>query len=143
MKLYVASSWRNEKFDAVLHQLDKHSIPYYNFRDGNENFRWKEIDLNWEDWTATQMILALTLPQSELAFKNDFDAMKECDACLLVHPCGRSAHLEAGWFVGQGKPVYVLLDNGDPELMLKMVDLMTANLDDIIQHVLEVQNESK
>ena len=33
--------------------------------------------------------------------------MEACDACVLVLPCGRSAHLEAGWCCGKGKLVYV------------------------------------
>lgn len=135
MKLYVASSWRNEKFDQILETLDKYDISYYNFREANDAFRWKELDPNWKNWTADEMIQALGLPQSELAFNNDFSAMKECDACLLVYPCGRSAHLEAGWFVGQNKPVYALVDNGDPDLMIKMADLVTPNLDEIIREV--------
>jgi hypothetical protein len=29
--------------------------------------------------------------------------MEACDVCVLVLPCGRSAHTEAGWFAGKGK----------------------------------------
>lgn len=47
--------------------------------------------------------------------------MKWADVCVLVMPCGRSAHLEAGWFVGAGKPTLILLENGEPELMYRMV----------------------
>ena len=46
--------------------------------------------------------------------------MKWADACVLVLPCGRSAHLEAGWFVGAGKPLHILqLDREEPELMYR------------------------
>ena len=39
-------------------------------------------------------------------------------------PCGRSAHLEAGWAIGQDKPTCILLcDKQDPELMYKMASL--------------------
>jgi nucleoside 2-deoxyribosyltransferase len=49
------------------------------------------------------------------------DGMEWADACVLVLPCGRSAHLEAGWFAGKGKPVFVLtFDGEEPELMAKM-----------------------
>jgi nucleoside 2-deoxyribosyltransferase len=53
-------------------------------------------------------------------FMNDFEAMQWADACVLVMPCGRSAHLEAGYFVGAGKPLYILLSDGEPELMYRM-----------------------
>jgi nucleoside 2-deoxyribosyltransferase len=58
--------------------------------------------------------------------------MERADAFILVLPCGRSAHLEAGWAIGQGKPTAILLDPDHehqvtPELMYKMADLVTYN----------------
>jgi len=49
----------------------------------------------------------------------------------LVLPCGRSAHLELGWFCGQGKQTIVLLDQMEPELMVKMVDHICISLDEV------------
>jgi hypothetical protein len=44
--------------------------------------------------------------------------MEWADTCVLVLPCGRSAHLEAGWFCGQGKRCIILTRDGEePELM--------------------------
>ncbi len=37
-----------------------------------------------------------------------------CEAGLLVLPAGKSAHLELGFMLGQGKPGYILLA-GEPE----------------------------
>jgi nucleoside 2-deoxyribosyltransferase len=49
------------------------------------------------------------------------DALNAADVTVLVLPCGRSAHLEAGYTAGQGKPVVILLDQTfEPELMYKM-----------------------
>ena len=31
--------------------------------------------------------------------------MQEADFCVLLLPCGRSAHSEAGWMKGNGKKV--------------------------------------
>ena len=135
MKLYVASSWRNEKYENILQYLRLNGVDHYNFRDANARFHWKEIDEQWAGWGSKDMIASLDHPLSEHAFKNDFDAMKECDACLLVHPCGRSAHLEAGWFVGQGKPLYILADSGDPDLMFKMATLVTDSAPDVLAHM--------
>lgn len=40
------------------------------------------------------------------------------DCCVLLLPCGRSAHFEAGYFWGAGKPVHILLaERNEPELM--------------------------
>jgi len=44
------------------------------------------------------------------------------DAVVLVLPSGKSAHLEAGFAVGRGKPVYVIgeLRDGDWDAMYCM-----------------------
>lgn len=135
MKLYVASSWRNPIFETVLEQLGKAKIKYHNFK-AKGGFHWSEIDVNWGTWSPSSVIQALSHFKCEEAFKIDFDAMKACDACLLVYPCGKSAHLEAGWFVGQGKRLYVLFD-GEPELMLKMATFIAYDIQSIINRIRE------
>ena len=56
-------------------------------------------------WSPEQYRDRLSHPLAERQFKNDLEAIRSCDACVLVLPCGRSAHTEAGWFAGAGKPV--------------------------------------
>ena len=46
-------------------------------------------------------------PLAEKQFSADLDALKWADTCVLVLPCGRSAHTEAGWMAGAGKKVVV------------------------------------
>lgn len=42
---------------------------------------------------------------------------------MLVLPCGRSAHTEAGWMAGRGKKVVVYIPKmEEPELMYKLFD---------------------
>jgi len=124
MKFYVASSWRNQAQPGVVTLLREAGHEVYDFRNpphGRPGFNWAEIDENWKDWTAEKYRAALSNPLAEEGFKQDMDGMKWADACVLVLPCGRSAHLEAGWFAGQGKPVFVLTRDGEePELMAKM-----------------------
>lgn len=133
MKIYVASSWKNQKFDSVLLALKEWAhLDCYNFREANSAFHWSWIDPKWRHWHPEDFIEALQHQKAQKAFENDFNAMKECDALLLVMPCGNSAHLEAGWFTGQGKPVVILLDNGDPDLMYLLADYVTSDLKDAI-----------
>lgn len=55
-------------------------------------------------------------------------------ACLLVLPCGRSAHTEAGWMAGMGKRVIVYIpEMQEPELMYKLFDEVVDNLDDLVK----------
>ena len=99
MKIYVASSWRNEYQPAVVAVLESMSHEVYDFRNPHEGygFQWSWIDENWETWTTEEYIEALQHPIAKKGYKLDFDAMKWADCCVMVLPCGRSANTEAGW----------------------------------------------
>ena len=58
----------------------------------------------------------------------------DCDTCVLVLPCGRSAHTEAGWMAGAGRRVIAYISEMvEPELMYKLFDQVVGNLDDLVQ----------
>jgi hypothetical protein len=78
---------------------------------------------------------ALTHPLAESGFAFDFSAMQKADTFILILPCGRSAHLELGWAVGQGKKTIILLDGPvvTPELMYKMVDHLVTDLPQLME----------
>ena len=62
------------------------------------------------------------------------DALEWADACVLVLPCGRSAHTEAGWMAGRGKKVVVYIPKmEEPELMYKLFDKVAGTLDEVIK----------
>jgi nucleoside 2-deoxyribosyltransferase len=66
---------------------------------------------------------ALDHPLAAAGFAADFKAMEWADACVLVLPCGRSAHVEAGWMKGAGKKVFAYMPEAqEPELMYKLFD---------------------
>ena len=55
------------------------------------------------------------------------------DVCILLLPCGRSAHSEAGWMQGAGKPTYVILiEKQEPELMYKLFAGVFTRIEDLI-----------
>lgn len=135
-RIYVASSWRNPYQEVVVACLRGDGYEVYDFKNpkpGDRGFSWAEIDPDWMKWTAAQYIAALDHPIAESGFNSDFDAMKWADTFVLVLPCGRSAHLELGWAVGQGKQTFLLTRDGqEPELMAKMCDKVCANLTDLL-----------
>lgn len=136
MNIYVASSWRCQLQQGVVLTLRAAGFEVYDFKNpkpGDNGFRWSEIDPAWQQWTAAHYIEALAHPVADAGFKSDFDAMLQADACVLVLPCGRSAHLEAGWFCGRGKPVYILTQDGqEPELMYKMATKVVWSMQDLL-----------
>lgn len=102
--------------------LRRNGHDVYDFRNpfnGKPGFSWREIDPDWEDWSAERYRdLITTHPIAAAGFVSDLRAMQWADTCVLLLPCGRSAHLEAGWFCGQGKRCIILTRDGEePELM--------------------------
>lgn len=117
MKIYVASSWRNPWQPGVVALLREHGHVVYDFRNpepGNDGFRWTAIDPEWKAWQPGPYREALKHPIAEHGFKLDMDALRSCDACVLVHPCGNSSHLELGWAAGAGKATAVFFPRDIP-----------------------------
>lgn len=141
--IYIASSWKNPIHIAVVAALRAAGLDHYDFRHpapGNEGFAWKEVmpSLAWDGHgfggtvSQDEYLDGIEHPRAEEGFKLDFEAMEQCDTCVLVLPCGRSSHLELGWFAGQGRKTAVLLDDPvTPELMYKMVDYIAPSLFDL------------
>jgi len=124
MKIYVASSWRNEHLDIVVGALRNRQHEVYDFRSpkpGNNGFRWSDIDPAWTNQTrisASALASGLSHPIAKAGFALDYESLRWAEVCVLVLPCGKSAHLEAGWMMGQQKPTFVYAPDGlEPELM--------------------------
>lgn len=141
-KIYVASSWRNPHQQAIIQALRNAGHEVYDFRNpapGNTGFHWSAIDPAWKDWSPEGLRRGLGHEIAAEGFSFDFGAMEWADQCVLVLPTGRSAHLEAGWFMGQGKPVTILaLEPIEPELMYLLAgspDAITTTTDEMLGRV--------
>ena len=85
------------------------------------------------EWTFDQYREGLKHPKAERQFAADLEAMLWADTCVLVLPCGRSAHTEAGWFSGRGlKTIAYIPQFDEPELMYKLFDSVVGTLDELI-----------
>src|SRR5579862_706994 len=136
MKIYIASSWKNPLYNntkSFLQEFGYHICDWQDPKAGG--FRWQECtDKPKEDWTAYYYRdLILEHERAQRGFSHDKNLMLEADCCVLLLPCGRSAHLEAGWFVGQGKPLFIYIPVfEEPELMYKFANSICLNLNDLI-----------
>lgn len=139
MRLYVASSWRNQLQPEIVEELRGAGHEVYDFRnppEGRDGFHWSEIDPAWQDWTPEAFREGLKHPLAEEGYGSDKRGMDWAEACVLVMACGRSAHLEAGFMAGAGKPVIVLLlSKSEPELMYKLLDSVCTSLDEVLQRL--------
>lgn len=151
LRIYVASSWRNQSQPAVVAQLRQHprKPEVYDFRnphsvDGvsrgthGRGFHWREIDPGWQAWDKETFRHHLSNPLCDDGYGSDMAALQWADACLLLLPSGRSAHLEAGFARGRGKPTAIYLQDGEPELMYRMADALIvspAELNAWVEHL--------
>lgn len=137
MKIYVASSWRNTFQPTVVGVLREAGHQVYDFKD-SEGFRWSEVDPEWQEWPSDipRYLEGLKHPAAERGFNRDMTALRECDVCVYVMPCGVSASLEAGWACGAGKLVIVYVPGlREADLMVKMADLVTDSLEEVVRRI--------
>lgn len=137
-KIYLASSWRNAEQPALVAALREAGHEVYDFRHpapGNDGFAWRDMGPDAPCWTPARF--AEELPRHPVAlagFRLDKDALDWCDTCVLALPCGRSAHLEAGYAAGCGKRVIVLLrpERFEPELMYLLAEQCVVSVLDLL-----------
>lgn len=136
-KIYVASSWRNAFYPEVVERLRSAGHEVYDFRNpphGHGGFHWSDVDPDFQNWTVEQYSQGLKDPASETQFACDLEAMEWADTCILVLPCGRSAHTEAGWFAGKGRRTIAYIpEMQEAELMYKLFSAVTGSLDELIR----------
>jgi hypothetical protein len=134
--IYVASSWRNQHYPQVVKVLKDMGHEVYDFRNPSPNikgFSWSELDPEWCDWSRQQYVENLAHPLPQLALGQDFRAMMWADTFILVTPCGRSAHLEFGWAIGNRKRTYIYLpERIEPELMYLLADKIFLDLEELL-----------
>jgi hypothetical protein len=144
MRIYVASSWRNAYQSTVVTRLRELGHQVYDFRGSGDGwggegvgvggFGWKEVDPDWQSWPSdiSRYLAGLDHPRAVEGFKRDMDALRKCEACILVNPCGQSAHAELGWACGAGKLTAVYCPEiREPDLMIKMAMHITASWESI------------
>ena len=143
--IYVASSWRNKYQPSIIQTLREKGHNVYDFRNpaaGDYGFLWSDIDPNWKGWTLDAFIKGLNNDRAINGFHKDYYAIKWADICILVLPCGRSAHLEAGWFVGVKKTLIIYIpEKIEPELMYKMGNYICGTMERLLEILEELEDE--
>ena len=138
MRIYVASSWRNEaRQQATVLALREAGHEVYDFRNpapGDTGFGWRQCATP-EQLRDPQRFRdeVLTHPIARAAFEKDMGALRAAEVTVLVLPCGRSAHLELGWGARNARSV-VLLDDpiSEPELMYLCNDHICVTIAEVV-----------
>lgn len=141
MHIYVASSFRNARYPAVVAALRAEGHTVYDWRD-NEGRGGRGIPEDKRNpATVKEFEQTLALPGAVETFESHIWALRNCDAIVLCLPCGRSAHLEFGFVAGRGHGLprderarlFVLFEPAvDPigcDLMYKMADEYCSSIE--------------
>ena len=142
LRIYAASSWRNFRYDEVVSNIKDAGFNVYDFRNPPDNkaaFHWTAIDPNWEGWDAQKFRESIKHPIAQRGFISDKTGMDWANTCVLILPSGKSSHLEAGYMVGQGKPLFILLDGGEPELTYSLAAKLCISIDELISELKEAE----
>lgn len=70
--------------------------------------------------------------------------LESSDFGVLVLPAGKSGHIELGYMAGQGKPTYVLLEDGQDErwnVMYRFATALCSNVDELLDRIVREETE--
>ena len=128
MKIYIASSWKNQHGVEMLTALLREK--------GHEIISWIENcndeagagGMSTEDWLKTD--------KADKSFQFDITGATTCDLFILYTYAGNDAHAELGAAWAKGIPIVGLWQKGYQEgLMSRMVGEWCGNYQDILEMV--------
>jgi hypothetical protein len=132
-RIYLASSWRNLELALGLAALIKawgHEVVCFGeARADGYRFHWRQVEPNRARLTSPRLLAS---PLAQRAVKHGRVRLDGADTCLLLLPCNRGAHLEAGYAKGQGKRLIIVgrFPAGEFELMYGLADALVP-IDDL------------
>jgi len=126
---------------ASLRAVGHEVYDFRNPEEGDHGFHWSEIDPHGQGWDKYIYRASLDHPIAKSGFDKDLAAMRWADVFVGVQPFGSSASIEMGWAAGQGKKTVLLLENGEPELMVKVFDHICCNLGEVVRVVEQISTD--
>ena len=134
MTYYLIGSLRNKKIPIIAKNLRIWGFDIFDswYAPG------PNADDYWRDYEKAKGFTyqdALKHYAARHIFEFDKFHLDRCDGGILVWPAGKSAHLELGYLIGQGKPGYILID-GEPErwdIMLNFATEVCRDLEELTE----------
>lgn len=145
MKIYLASSWKNaEQVTGIANQLRAigHEVDAFcDSSTGRYVFSFAELP-EIENYNA---MTVLETAQVKRAFAEDKKWIDWADCVLMILPCGKSAHLEAGYAKGAGKHLIIYQEQyplGEFDVMYGFADLVTDDFDKAVAFLADLSTET-
>lgn len=113
MKIYLIGSLRNPEIPTIAAKMRAASLDVFDdwYAPGPEaDDYWRTYEMQ----RGRTFLEALSGYAARHIFDFDKHHIDSSHVGVLVLPAGKSAHMELGYMLGQGKPGFILLDN-DPE----------------------------
>lgn len=140
MKIYIASSWQNKDIVLDLAELLKllgHKVDCFcDEASGRYVFHFSEVG----DIEKINAISFLEDHRTKKAFLEDKKWLDWCECLIMVLPCGNSAHLEAGYVVGQGKKLIIFgeFPMGQFDVMYGFADKLVKTIEELKKTLLSI-----
>ena len=146
MKIYIASSWKNQKaVIALAEYLERYGFEVDAFcrsSDKRYAFHWSELVDDEDDLVNYDAIEMLADLRTQRAFKEDRKWLDWSDCVIMLMPCGRSSHLEGGYAKGQGKLLYIygVFPKGEFDVMYGLANglFRREDIDGLVNELLNV-----
>lgn len=137
MKIYIASSWRNQHgVEMLTHLLRQqgHTVASWVENNFGENHNHVTRKLSFEEWVES--------PESEQSFEYDTQGVMDADLLIYYGPAGQDAAAELGIAWASGTPCFGLWAKGEGlGLMRKMVKAWYNRYEDLLNAVFQYQKE--
>ncbi len=137
MKIYIASSWKNQHAVEMLTSLlNDRGHQVLSFVENNYGERKSLKGLNFEEWCNSL--------SANQAFSYDTAGAMFSDLVIYLGPSGKDAAAEVGAAFAKGVPIVGLYAKGeDFGLMRKMVDPWLERYPDLLEHIDGLQDETQ
>jgi nucleoside 2-deoxyribosyltransferase len=133
LKIYIASSWKNN-VEAInladILRADGHEVDCFcDTSTGRYVFHFSEVG----PLDEIDAIGFLQDSRAQRAYREDKKHIDWADAVVMLHPCGKSSHLEAGYAVGAGKKLFMLgeFPKGEFDVMYGFADSLHRNIEEL------------
>jgi len=111
VRIYIASSWKNQKLVlALAEKLESEGFEVDAFcraTDKRYSFHWSEFVDDEIELLKYDAFSFINDPKVQRAFREDKKWLDWADTVVMLLPCGKSSHLEAGYAKGCGKYLYI------------------------------------
>lgn len=135
LRVYIAGSFRNavlcREAGAILR--DAGFSTYVFCDEGSEAFKHSTAIREKNLINSFTPMSALQNEHIQTIYDLNMTELSQADVVVLILPCGKSAHMEAGWIKGvEGRLIiYGDMLKGEFDAMYGMADLVTNNFDEV------------